>query len=164
MDDIGSSVSRVIQRPDADVLHFLFIFVVASDVAFLVRMNVVPITRIGHNKAALAAAGDKPIFAADHAGIGATGDADIRIVLLRPINVIWECIVHSDMIELRSWLVVLGRPRFAAIGRDIDAAIIRITDPMGILRIDPETVMVSVPRWQQAESFSAIDRAEKASV
>ena len=145
MDEIGSSVSRVIQRPDADVLHFLFIFVVTSDVAFVVRINDVPITRIGHNKAALAAAGDKPIFASDHAGIGAAGDANVRIVLLRPINVIWECIVHSDMIKLRSWLVVLGRPRFAAVGGDIDAAIVCVGNPIGILRIDPEPVMVSVP-------------------
>jgi len=68
------------------------------------------------------------------------------------------------MIELRSWLVVLGRPRFAAVGGDIDTAIVRITDPIGILRIDPETMMISVPCRQQIESFSAIDRAEKASV
>ena len=123
-----------------------------------------PIARIGHNEAAFATTGYKPVLAADHSGISLARDADIRIVLLRPINVIWKCIVHSDMIELRSWLVVLGRPRFAAVRGDIDAAIVRIADPIRILRIDPETVMISVPCRQQIESFSAIDRAEKASV
>src|SRR6266700_1852898 len=157
MDEIGSSVSRVIQRPDAHVLHFLFTFVVTSDVTFVVRINDVPITRIGHNKAALATASDKPILASDHSGISAAGDANVRVVLLRPVNVIRESVVHSDVIKLRSWLVVLGRPRFAAVGGDVNSAIICVGDSIWILRIYPEPVMISVPCGQQIESLAAID-------
>src|SRR5207244_10660419 len=36
MDEIRSSVPCVIQRPDTYVLHFLFIFIVASNVTFVV--------------------------------------------------------------------------------------------------------------------------------
>ena len=75
-----------------------------------------PIARVRHDKAAFAAASDEPIFASDHAGIAAAGDADIRVVLLRAVDVVRKCIVHSDVVKLRGGLVMLTGPVFAAVG------------------------------------------------
>src|SRR6266403_2667650 len=81
MGKIDSAVPGIIERDGTNVLHLLFIFVVAIDVAFVVRVDDVPIAWIGHDEAAFSATGYEPIFASDHAGIAAAGDAYIRAVL-----------------------------------------------------------------------------------
>ena len=68
MDHIDGPVSRIIERNGANVLHVLFVFIVADPSAtFVIRVNDVPIARIGHNEAGFSATRDKPMFAADHA-------------------------------------------------------------------------------------------------
>src|SRR5207248_1820918 len=110
MSKIDSAMARVIQRNRTNISYFLFIFVVAIDEAFAVRVDDVPIAWIGHNKAAFAAAGHEPIFASDYTGIAAAGDTNVRVVLLCAVNVVRECIVYGHMIKLRGGLVILSGP------------------------------------------------------
>src|SRR3954452_15611974 len=115
MRQIDGAVAGVIDWHGTDVLYFLFAFVVPVDEPFIVRVDDVPVPWIRQDEAAFTAAGFKPILPTNHSGVRAARNADIRIVLLRTVNVIGERIVHSDMIKLRSRLVVLSGPIFAAI-------------------------------------------------
>ena len=115
MKKIDRAVPGIILRPDAHVLILLLTFFVTRDVALAVRINDVPIARIRQNKSAFTAARNEPILRANHARVRATRYADIRVVLLRAINVIRIRVVHRDVIKLRSRLIVLSRPGFAPI-------------------------------------------------
>ena len=165
MGKIDSTVSRIIERNRTNVLHLLFIFIITDpSLTYVIRVNDVPIARIGHNEPALTTPRDKPICGSNRAPISPAGDADVRVVLLRTVNVIGECIVHGDVIELRSRLVVLCRPRFAAVGGNAGTPVIRISNPIRILRINPKTMVISMSRWQQIESFAAIHRTKQPGV
>ena len=115
MRQIDGAVSGIINRHRTNVLYFLFAFVVPIDEAFAVRINDVPVPRVRNDEPAFTATSFKPIFAADYSRVRAARDPDIRIVLLRAVNVVRERVVHGHVIELRSRLVVLRRPIFAAV-------------------------------------------------
>src|SRR5204863_2377912 len=85
-------------------------------------------------------------------------------VLLRAVNVVRERVVHCNVIKLCGRLVILCGPCFAPIGRNAYAAVIRIAHSIRILRINPETMMVSVPCRQEIESLAAIDLTEETGV
>src|SRR5574338_1648032 len=99
-------MTGIIQRPDTHILILLLGFIVAGDVALVIRINNVPVARIGNNKSALATAGLKPIFTPDHAAFPAARNSDVGVILLSPINVIRKGVVDRDVIELRSRLIV----------------------------------------------------------
>src|SRR5437868_210066 len=158
---IVRAVSGIIDRKWADVLIVLFRFVVARDIALAVRINDVPVARIGNYKTALAVAGWIPIFAADRPGIGAARDANVRVVLLRAINVIRKRVVDGYVIKLRGRLIVLRCPTLAAIDRNARTAVVRVADAIRILRINPQTVMIAMARGKQIKRFAAINRFER---
>ena len=110
-----------------------------------------PVARIRQNETAFAAAGLKPIFAPDHARVSPARDADVRVVLLRAVDVIRKRVVDRNVIKLRGRLIVLCRPGFAAIGRDAGAAIVRVREALRIIRIDPKSVVIAVPRRKERE-------------
>src|SRR5437870_9140364 len=114
--EINRAMAGVVERDDAGIVPVLFVFIVVGEVAFVVGIDDVPVPRIRNDEAALAAARLEPILRRDDAGIRAAGDANIRIVLLRAVDVIRERVVDRDVIELRGRLIVLGRPGLAAIG------------------------------------------------
>src|SRR5438552_12445932 len=107
----------MIHRPNAYVLSFFLVLIVSNDVALAVGVNNVPVARIGYDEPALAAPRNKPILCRDHALVAPARDAYIRVVLLRPVDVIRIAIVGRDVIKLRRRLVILRRPCFAAIDR-----------------------------------------------
>src|SRR6266511_4310441 len=107
-----------------------------------------PIPGVGQNEAALAAARYEPICWPDCAPICPTRDANACIVLLRAVDVIRESVVHGNMVKLRGRLVILGRPRFSAVDRDTRPTVIGVRDPIRILWIDPEAVMIAAARCQ----------------
>ena len=164
MGNIDRAVTSVIDRHRTDVSRFFFLFVVASDEAFVVRIDDVPVARIRYDKATFAAARDEPILLPNSAPAGAARDANVGIVLLRAVNVVRERIVHSHVIKLRSRLVVLSGPVFAAIRGDACAAIIRVGDSVRVRWIDPKSVMIPRTRGHECKRLSAIDRFKEACV
>src|SRR5438552_14534522 len=115
MRKIDRAMTGVINRHRTDVLYLLFVFVVAVDEAFVVRIDDVPVARIRHDEPAFTATSLKPILPANHSRVRAARNADIRIVLLRAVNVVGERIVNSHVIKLRSRLVVLSSPILTAV-------------------------------------------------
>src|SRR5437868_5615563 len=154
----------MVHRPNAHVLSFFLVLIVANDVALAVGVNNVPVARIRYDEPALAAARSKPILCRDHALVAPARDAYIRVVLLRAVNVTRIGVVGRDVIKLRGRLVVLRRPGLAPIHRDTGAAVVRVADPIWILRINPEPVMIAMTRRQEIEGLRAIHRLECASI
>src|SRR5689334_21848943 len=164
MRQINCAMTGVIERHRTHVLYFFSIFVVAIDEAFTVRINDVPVPRIGNDEPAFTTTSLKPILATDYSRVRAARNTDIRIVLLRAVNVVRERDIHGHVIELRGWLVVLSGPIFAAISGNRRAAITHIGDSVWVRWIDPESVMISVPCRHQVEGLSAIDRFKESGV
>src|SRR5438067_12469983 len=136
----------MVHRPNAHVLSFFLVLIVANDVALAVGVNNVPVARIGYDEPALAAARSKPILCRDHALLAPACDAYIRVVLLRAVNVIRIGVVDRDVIKLCRRLVILRRPGLATIHRDTGAAVIGVADPIRILWINPEPMMIAMTR------------------
>ena len=112
---IDRAMTSVVDRHRTDVSRFFFLFVVASDEAFVVRIDDVPVARIRYDEPAFTATSLKPILPANHPRVRAARNDDIRIVLLRAVNVVRERIVNSHVIKLRSRLVVLSSPILTAV-------------------------------------------------
>ena len=65
-----------------------------------------PVPRIGHDKAALASASDKPIPRRDDSLLAPARDPKVGVVLLRTVNVIGIGVVSRDMVELCGGLII----------------------------------------------------------
>src|SRR5262245_50689560 len=161
---IAGPMTSVIEWKRTNVLYFFFVFVIAIDESFVVRIDDVPVSGIRHDKPAFTAASLKPIVSANYSFVRATRNADIRIVLLRAINVIRKCVIYSYVIKLRRRLIVLSRPVFPAIRRDACAAIAHIGDSVRVCWIDPKSVMISMPCRHEVECLSAINGFEETGV
>src|SRR6266851_8033818 len=116
--------------------------VVARQIAFVVRINDMPVARVSENKSAFTAARWIPIARTNHTFISAARDADVRVVLLRAVDVIWKRVIDGDVIELRSRLIIYRRPCFPSVRRNARAAIVCISYPVWIFRINPEPVVI----------------------
>ena len=89
--------------------------------------------------------------------IAGGGDAYGAVVLLRAVNAIGKIVVRGDVIKLRGWLIHLRGPIFAAIHGNGGAAIVAVDHAIGIIGIDPQTVMVAVRSGDAFERFASID-------
>jgi len=164
MHQIDRAVPGIVQRPHTHVLYFFLVLIVSSDVAPRCWNKYVPVARIRHDKAALAAPATNQVLRRDYTLLAPACDAYIRVVLLRTINVIGVSIVSRDVIKLCRRLVILRRPGFPAIHRDTGAAIVGVADPIRIFRINPEPVMITMTRRQKIEGLSAVHRFECAGI
>src|SRR5512145_1617256 len=98
-----------------------------------------------------------PISNGDAGAGRAAGDLDRRIVLLRAIDVIGEIIVERDAVELRGRLILL-RPVFAAVERDVRAAVVGVDHSVWVVRRDPKVVMIAVRRLDRRVRAPAVNR------
>src|SRR5439155_20566726 len=127
--------------------------------SFVVGINDIRVARIGNDVAAFAASNSVPVAAINETAIAARLDADRRVVLLRAINAIEKIVVGGHVIKLRGALIVLRGPILAAVDGNRRAAIIAVDEPIGILRINPERMMVAVRGVEAFKSFSSVNRA-----
>ena len=123
-----------------------------------------PIARIGDDETAFTAPGLKPIFPTNCSGIRPARDPDVRVVLLRAVNVIRKSVIDRDMVKLCGRLIVLRRPGFCPVGGDAGAAVVCIRNAQRILRINPKAVMISVSCRQERKIFAAVHGAEESGV
>src|SRR4029450_5861545 len=143
MKQIRGAMPRKVKRPHTHILTFFLIFIVASDVARAVGINNVPVTRIRGDKPALSTSGDEPILRSNYTFLAPARDSNVRVVLLRTVDVIWISVVRRDMIKLRGRLIVQSRPGLAAIHRNAGAAVVGVADSIRIFRINPGPVRVA---------------------
>ena len=70
----------------------------------------------------------------------------------------------DHMIELRGRLVVLRRPGGPAVVADGRAAVVAVDHAGGLVRVDPERVVIAVRRAQRRKRAAAVHRAIQARV
>src|SRR5260370_7022070 len=114
--------------------------------------------------AAFPAAYGIPVGAIDTAVVAAGSNADGRVVLLGAINAIKKIIIGGGVIELRRGLISLRGPIFSAIQGDGCAAIVAVDHAIGIVGIDPQSVVIAVGSVETLEGFAAVVGTEQAGV
>src|SRR5579864_2663224 len=102
-----------------------------------------------------------PVAEGDCAVIAAAEDINAAAILLCAINVVREIIVNGHVIELRRWLVIPTAPCLARVHAYTGALVTAKNHSLGIVRIDPESVIVvaSGRTLDGDESFSRVGRA-----
>src|SRR5262249_1999222 len=136
----------------------------AREVAVAAGVHDVGIVGARRDPATLAAAHLVPVLLTDRPAAGAAGDAHRAVVLLRAADLVGDVRRRDHVIELRRRLVVLAGPRRAAVVTDVGAAVVAVDHAVGIVRRDPEAVVVAVGRAQRREGAAAVDRAVHARV
>ena len=153
---LGAGAHGVV-RPDVDgAVQVPVVVESGEEAAIAAAVDDVVVDRVRRQMGALAAGGGFPVALADEAAGGADADADGRIVLLGPVDAVGEMVVCGDAVELRRRLVHVGRPAFAGIVADLGAAVVADDEPAGVLRGDPEVVVVAVRRVLGLEGAPAI--------
>ena len=122
------------------------------------------ITRVGSDRSALPAADVIPILACDHPVVGAAGDGNCAVVLLRSVHPIRPVVVDGDMVELRRRLIVLLGPGLPAVHGYRHPAIVAVDETLRVGGIDPQPMMIAVRGGQQLEGLPAVAGTECAGV
>ena len=138
--------------------------VAGDDRRIRARVDNLRIARIRRDVSALTAPDFIPILARDDTVIAVAGNGDSRVILLRSVDAIGPVIVHGHVIELRSRLVVLFRPRLATVDRDRHTAVVAVHDALRIRGIDPQPVMIAMRRGQQLKRLPAISGTKGAGI
>ena len=162
--EVGSRAPRGIERPYRDVLRLEGVMIEPVDRVLRVRIDDLGIARIGEHETAFAAAGGVPVAFVDRTLVVGALDPDIRVVLLRTVNPVGKAVVHRHVVELRRRLIVRLRPGLAAVVRDDGAAVAAVDEPIGVARIDPQPMMIAVPRRHEVERLAPVDRFEHSGV
>ena len=153
------SPANRIARPRIHHLSLLGVMVVARDLAAVgAGVDDVSILGIRSDVPTLPTADSIEVGAIDTSICACAGDGHGGIVLLRPVEPVWEPVVGSDMVELRGRLVHHAGPTGAAVGRNGRAPIVAVDQALGIVGIDPQPVVVAMRRAQWSERFARIDR------
>ena len=128
------------------------------------REDNIGIVRLDRDVAALAPAHRIPVPA--HAElIGAAGNGDGRVVLLRAIDAIGKLIVHGHVIKLGRGLHVLTGPALAPVEGDVRSPVVGLDHVHGVVGIDPHVVVVTMRHTDAVvESLAPIVGAEEAHV
>src|SRR5205814_1605932 len=135
----------------------------AGDVAaVLAGVDDVRVGGVRDREAGLAAADTVPVREGDAVAAQAVAGRGARAdVLHRPGHAIGHAVVGGDVVELAD-RQRRSVPGLAAAGRDIDAAVVAVDHPPGVLRIDPEIVMVAVmSAFDLVEALAAVDALEE---
>ena len=157
---IGRTPAVVVAHGHRDVALLSATVIVARERAHVAAaVGDQRIARINGDRCVLAAGHAVVVAFTDLAIVGPARDGNGGVVLLRAVNAVRELVVGSDVIELRGGLIVDAGPGGASIETDCAAAIIRIDDPPGVLRIDPERMRVAVRHVDLSERLATIDRA-----
>ena len=146
------AVVAVAQRPWAHVLHLTGAAVVARHPA---TVNDIRVQRIGGDVAVFRYAHRTPLAERDLAVIATTLHARRAALLLPTANPVRKRVVGGDVVELRRRLVVPRTPRLAAVDRDDGSLVGGDEDDVGIVRVDPEALIV-------VATGRAADRLERA--
>src|SRR5271157_40477 len=128
----------------ADLLHFTRDAVPTGDgiAAHAAAVDDVGIQRVGRNVRILRRAYRMPFAERDLAIVAAAGDARRSALLLPAIDPVGHLVVGNHVIKLRGRLVVPGTPGAAVVHADGRALVESQQDDVGILRIDPDGVIV----------------------
>ncbi len=152
-------------RPNVDRPPFAGLVIDAGQEAVVgAAVDDIRIVRVGRQVSAFAAGRRLPVALADAGAVGTMRDADGRVVLLGSVNAIREISVGGDPVKLGGRLVVVAAPAFAAVKRNLGAAVVSDDHPFRRLGRDPEIVVVAVRRTDFLVGFAAVFRAPEAHI
>src|SRR6185312_129781 len=141
--DRGRPQAVIAERPRRDVRDLAGARVPAADPAAEAgAVDDVRVGWVGNVVVALVAAHRVPVAPRDLAVITSAGDGDGAAVLLARIDPVGEAVVGGEVIELAGRLVVPTAPRAAAVDGDRRALVGPLGDMAGILRVDPDRVII----------------------
>src|SRR5262249_19031034 len=106
----------------------------------------VRIQRIGSYIRILVSTNRMPVMKRDLAIVAAAEDSSRTTLLLAAINPIRMLVVGDDVVKLRCRLVVPGTPGASTVHGDCGALIDSHQNDVGVLRIDPDGVIVVAAR------------------
>ena len=119
----------------------------------------------GHGDVAALAAGHvQPVGLGREAAVAPRGHADGRVVLLSSVEPPGELLIHGEPIELGGGLVADGGPVLAPVERDHRAPVVRLHHDPGVVRIDPQVVVVPVRNADGLERLAGVHRLQERSV
>ena len=150
-------------RPDVDGAFLKRLMVVANQPPIArattdcSAVNDVGVIGTDGNVATLTPAGLHAFLKGDRAVAGLAGQGKRGVVLLGAIDLVRVLIVSDHMIELRRWLVVDAGPGLATVEADVCASVVAFDHAVGVVRVDPEILVVAVRRWDGTERLAAID-------
>src|SRR5262245_5123083 len=121
----------------------------------------VGIVRTNRDIATLAGTGDEAILPEDAGVVGAAGNRDAGVILLRAVHVVRIPAVGSEVIELGGRLVVNGAETVSAVERDVRSTVVALNHPLVVLRVDPEVVVVTVGSGNFGECLAAVGALPK---
>ena len=138
-------VARPGLRLDVDLLARL---PVEPHEGAVLRLGVddVGVARLDRGEEAVAPLRDEPVLVPDAVDVvGPRRPAEGGVVLRAAVDVVEGLrVVDRDPVELRHREVRLELPRRAAVPRLVDAAVVAVQEVVGVLRVDPEGVVVDV--------------------
>src|SRR5262249_13606041 len=83
-----------------------------------------------------------PVAEGDLSMRAAADDRRRAALLLAAVDPVRELVVGADVIKLRGWLIIPGRPGLAAVDRDDRALVAGQEDDPRVVGVDPEGVIV----------------------
>ena len=168
MQNIGRARAHRVQRPGVDVaLKSGCVIVFGQQSVVRTGVGDVRIIALRHNPSGFASADIIKIggaSAATPAKSRGAGDRHGGIILLRSVQHVGITRVRIHVIELGGRLIIFAGPRSACVVRDRRAAVITINDPIGIRRIDPESVIIAVRAAHCSPRAAAVNRTQNAGV
>ena len=133
--------------------------VAREDSLVVAREDHVGIVGANRDVPGLATADREAVGRGDPGDRGAARDGHRGVVLLGTVDAIRRLVIRDHVIELGRRLVVDRRPALTAVERDDRAAVVPVDDPLRIVRVDPEIVMVAVRDRHLHERLAAIVRS-----
>src|SRR5439155_14576123 len=154
----GAPPHRVV-GPREDVALLAGAGVEPREVAVTAGVHDVGVVGSRRDPAALTPAHLVPVLLADRPAVGAARDAHGAVILLRAADLVRHVGGGDHVIELRGRLIVLPRPRRAAVIAYVRAAVVAVDHAGGIVGRGPQPVMVAMGRAQRRERAAAVHRA-----
>ena len=93
--------------------------------------------------------------------VGTLGTTTVELSCCGRVEQVRMLLVDRDHVELGGRLVEDARPRAAAVGRDVRAAVVRLDRVGGIVGVEPDAVVVGVRRRDRAERDAAVAGAQQ---
>ncbi len=139
--------------------------VAVDDAAVATRVRDLRMVRVQRDRPGLAATHVHPVLLrVEGVARHPRRDRDGRVVLLCPVQPVREGVVDHHVVELGRRLVVVARPRRAAVDGDLRAPVVRDDHAVRVGRVDPQVVRVAVRHLDRVERLPAVHGAVHARV
>src|SRR6185312_7873527 len=134
----------------------------AAQIAVVVApIDDIGVQRVRYDIAGFETGGGFPVALGNARTTRSASDAHAGIVLLRTEDTIRKSIVGRHPVDLRRGLIVQRAPVLAAVKADLGATVIGKDQPVAILRVDPEIMVIAMRCPHLRKGLSSIQAPHK---